>query len=89
MNFVYILFCVDKKLYIGYTTNLKRRLKEHQDGRSRSTLHRRPVKLIYYEHYCNKKDSKAREVYLKSGGGHRELKRQHQHQLRKNGYKHL
>jgi len=89
MYFVYILFCSDKKLYIGYTTNLKRRLQEHQNGYSKSTAHRRPLMLFYFEQYCNKQDAKAREVWLKSGAGHRELKQQHQHQLRKLDYKHL
>jgi putative endonuclease len=89
MFFVYILFCVDGKLYVGYTTDLRRRLEEHCLGRVPSTTRRRPVKLLYYERYYNGRDAKAREVYLKSGAGHRELKKQHQHQLKILGYRYL
>lgn len=89
MYFIYVLFCSDRKLYIGYSTNLKQRLKTHQHKEVSSTKHRGPVTLLYYECYRNKRDAKAREVYLKSGAGHREFKRQHQHELKRLGYKHL
>jgi len=89
MHYVYILFCSDQKLYIGYSENLKNRITTHQSGRARATKHRLPVKLIYYESYANKEDAKAREVYLKSGAGHAQMKRQHQHELRRLGYSHL
>ncbi len=70
MYYVYVLFCGDKKLYIGYSQNLKQRIETHQSGGARSTKHRQPVRLIYYECYVNASDAKAREVFLKSGGGH-------------------
>ena len=89
MYFVYVLFCADGKLYIGYSTNIQRRLEEHLSGRVKSTCHRRPVRLFYYEQYCNQRDAKAREIFLKSGAGHQQLKRQHQHQLAQFGYKYL
>jgi putative endonuclease len=60
-------------LYIGYSTNLKERLKFHALGKVRSTRYRRPFKLIHYEYFINKKDAKAREIYLKSGAGHEQL----------------
>ncbi|MBT4856986.1 GIY-YIG nuclease family protein [Candidatus Uhrbacteria bacterium] len=89
MYFVYVLFCSDDQLYIGYSTNLKDRLRAHESGSVKSTKHRLPAKIFYYENYKNKNDAMAREVYLKSGGGHREFKRQHQHELKRLGYKHL
>jgi len=73
--YVYLLFSdFDKGWYIGYSSNLKRRLLEHNAGKVYSTKNRRPVKLIYYECFLNKIDAKAREEYLKSGYGRLQLK---------------
>jgi len=62
-------------LYIGYTTNLEKRFKEHNDGLNQSTKPYRPWKLIYYEACLNEKDAKRREGYLKKTQGQRLLKR--------------
>ena len=73
--YVYVLyFFKDKGLYIGFTTNLKRRLVEHARGLSKATKFRRPFLLIHYEYFINKADAKAREIFLKSGFGRRQLK---------------
>jgi len=72
--YVYILLARDNKLYIGYTENLKRRLTEHASGKVTSTKYRRYLKLIHYEFFINKPDAKAREVFLKSGAGHDQIK---------------
>jgi putative endonuclease len=75
LYFVYILLSgKDKDFYTGYTNNLKRRLKEHQEGKIVSTKHRLPVQLIYYEVCLNKYDALAREKYLKSGRGKKYIK---------------
>jgi len=88
--FVYVLFSLkDHKLYIGYTTNLDSRLIEHNSGRVTSTKNRRPFKLIYYEVFTNKDDTKAREVFLKSGFGRSQLKKALNKTLTKLGYKNL
>jgi putative endonuclease len=77
MHYVYILYSrKDKGLYIGYTANLKRRVREHQRGLSKSTKHRSPLTLIHYEAFQEKADAKAREKYLKSGYGREQLKSQ-------------
>ncbi|OGY46738.1 MAG: excinuclease ABC subunit C [Candidatus Buchananbacteria bacterium RIFCSPLOWO2_01_FULL_46_12] len=65
----------NKMLYIGYTTNLEKRFKEHNDGLNQSTKPYRPWKLIYYEACLNEKDAKRREGYLKKTQGQRLLKR--------------
>jgi len=66
MHHVYVIkSIVDKKLYIGSTNNVKRRLQEHNDGFSQSTKHRRPFILVYCESYLSKKDALAREKKLK------------------------
>ncbi len=73
--YVYVLKSTyDKKLYIGFTSNLKQRLLQHARGEVVSTKNRRYLKLIYYEYFLNKKDAGARETFLKSGYGHEQLK---------------
>ena len=50
MHYVYVLLSQkDDKFYIGFTSDLERRLKEHNDGKAQSTKSRRPLKLLYYE----------------------------------------
>lgn len=66
MFFVYILKSIkDNKWYIGYTNNLKRRIEEHNSGKSLSTKPRVPFRLVYYEAYISEKDAKHREYNLK------------------------
>ena len=75
IHFVYILQSEkDKKFYIGYTANLKKRIQEHRDGDVDSTKYRRPLKLIFYEAYLNQKDALRREDYFKTTAGKRALK---------------
>ena len=70
MFYVYILKSKkDNNLYIGYTDNLKQRIKEHNKGLVRSTKPRLPFGLIYYEAYFSKKDAKHREQMLKRYAG--------------------
>jgi putative endonuclease len=76
MYYVYIIESEQKEeLYIGYTENLKRRIKEHNNGESSSTKRYMPWKLIYYEACLNKDDAKRREGYLKTSQGRRMIKR--------------
>ncbi len=77
MYFVYILFShKDGNLYIGYTEDVIKRFGLHDSGRVTSTKNRRPLELIYYEAYKNQLDAKKRENFLKSGSGHRFIKKQ-------------
>ncbi|MBS3771624.1 MAG: GIY-YIG nuclease family protein [Bacteroidales bacterium] len=70
MFYVYVLFSSkDKRLYTGYTGNLKERLAKHNKGNVPSTRNRRPLKLIYFEGCLNQQDATRREKYLKSGNG--------------------
>lgn len=85
--YVYVLFSLkDKKLYIGYTTDLRARLTNHAQGRVRTTFLRRPLNLIYYEYFVNQKDAKSRERFLKSGFGRSQLKLALKDTLQKFGY---
>lgn len=73
--YVYILrSSKDRKLYIGFTNNLKRRLVEHASGKVDSTKNRIPMKLIHYEYFINRDDAEAREKFLKSGYGRIQFK---------------
>lgn len=75
MYFVYILRSMkDGLLYTGYTDNLRRRFKEHNQKENKSTKLRAPFTLIYYEACLDKTDAMKREVYLKSSWGKRYLK---------------
>lgn len=76
MFYVYVLESKkDRRLYIGFTSDLRERVKEHKNGRVDSTRYRRPLELIYYEAYKDKKIAKNREVQLKSGKAHMALKK--------------
>ena len=76
MYYVYILQSEkDHGLYIGYTNNLKERVKEHQNGKSFATKGRRPVKLIHYQGFISQKDALATEKYLKTTRGWEKIHR--------------
>ena len=65
-HYTYILECKDQTLYTGYTTDLERRLKVHNDGKgAKYTKIRRPVKLVYHEEFDNKSEALKREYALK------------------------
>ena len=66
----------DKTWYIGFTTNLAERLRDHIKKRSPYTSKKKDLKLIYAELYLNKQDALGREKFLKSGAGHRFIKKQ-------------
>ena len=67
--YVYLLKSDKTKYnYIGCTSNLKKRLKEHQDGRVYSTKKMLPLELLYYEAYRSKESAYQREKHLKSYG---------------------
>ena len=68
--YVYILLSLkDKKFYIGFTNDLKRRLKEHNSGKNTSTKLISPFQLLYYEAHLSKADAMKRERYFKTTKG--------------------
>ena len=70
MFYVYVLQSErDAGLYIGYTNNLKHRLRQHNLGESKATSSRCPLRLIYHEAYTIREDAQGRERFLKSGAG--------------------
>ncbi len=71
-SYTYILqSTLDGELYIGSTTDLKRRVGEHNAGKVQSTKTRLPFKLIYYEAYPNEEMARVREASLKKRGSAR------------------
>jgi len=77
MRYNYVLQSVNNidRLYKGYTADLSKRLKEHNNGLVQSTKANRPWRLIYYEACLNEQDARRREKYLKTTQGGRLLKR--------------
>lgn len=69
MHYVYLLKSEKTRwLYVGYTSNLTKRLNEHNSGKNYSTKKYLPVRLIYYESYASKLDAIEREKRLKHYG---------------------
>ncbi len=69
MFYLYILKSYKyDELYIGSTNDLKRRLVEHNNGKTHSTKLKRPYRLIYYEAYGVESDARRRESMLKLRG---------------------
>lgn len=72
--YVYVLESLKNKTrYVGYTSDLRKRIKEHNSGRNISTKSGRPWKIIYSEVCLNMEDAKRREKYFKVTGGRRFL----------------
>lgn len=66
MNYTYILECKDGTFYTGWTNNLEKRMKDHNDGNgAKYTKHRRPVVLVYYETFETKEEAMSREYHIK------------------------
>jgi len=66
--YVYILCCADKTLYTGITTDIARRLKEHNEAKNgaKYTKMRRPVTLVYRKLYKDRSSATKAEAALKS-----------------------
>jgi len=70
MYYTYVLLSEqDKKMYTGFTHDLKQRFEQHNKGFVESTRDRRPFKLIYYEACLEREDAIRREQYLKTTYG--------------------
>lgn len=66
--YFYLLRCADNSLYCGITTNLKKRLLEHNLNNSKGakyTRSKRPVKLAYFKKYHDINSAMKREIEVK------------------------
>ena len=74
MWYVYVLRSLKNgRHYVGMSQDVSRRLKEHNDGRTRSTKSRKPFEIVYTEECENREAARKRERYFKSGAGRRYL----------------
>ncbi len=72
MAFVYILKSSKyPKTYVGSTTDIERRLAEHNSGKNLFTSRYMPWRVIYKEVFVNLTDARKREKYFKSAAGRR------------------
>ena len=70
MFYVYVVRSEkDGRLYTGMTSDLPRRLKEHNRGTTTSLRDRRPISLVYSEEYATRPEALAREHYFKTPEG--------------------
>jgi putative endonuclease len=74
--FVYMLECSDGTLYTGITTDLVRRLDEHNNSTkgAKYTRARRPVVLVYQEQHFNRSEASKREFFIKNNMTRKEKK---------------
>jgi len=65
--YVYLVKCSDGSYYCGYTTNLKKRVDDHNNSKAgaKYTKSRRPVKLVYFEQVKNTRVALKREDEIK------------------------
>ncbi|MBC5689169.1 GIY-YIG nuclease family protein [Mediterraneibacter sp. NSJ-55] len=69
MNYTYIVKCKDGSLYTGWTNNLEKRIRDHNEGKgAKYTKSRRPVVLAYYEEFQTKEEAMRREYVIKKMG---------------------
>lgn len=66
MNYVYIVKCKDNTLYTGWTNNLDKRIKAHNEGKgAKYTRGRGPIELVYFEEFEEKVKAMKREYEIK------------------------
>lgn len=71
---VYVLFSDrDHMLYVGYTTDIHRRMREHELGLNKSTRLRGQFHLLFIEYYLFQDDAINREKYFKTSAGKKAL----------------
>ena len=67
MHYVYVLECADGTYYTGYTTDVERRVAEHDAGEgAKYTRGRTPVELVHVEEYDTRSAAMSREHGIKS-----------------------
>jgi type I restriction enzyme S subunit len=84
--YTYVLYCSNGSLYKGFTKNLKKRYKEHQDGKgAEHTKKYKPLYVYHYEVFDSQEKAITREKFFKSGKGREWLQKQKPFQLRQAG----
>ena len=76
MFHIYALKSISRNyIYVGFTSDLERRIGEHNNGYNKTTKPYAPFKLIYSESVDTRNEARIREKYWKSGTGKRKLKK--------------
>ena len=66
MYYTYIVRCSDNTLYTGYTTDIDKRIRAHNEGKgAKYTRSRRPVEIVYLEEFDTKEEAMSREWHIK------------------------
>jgi len=74
MYYVYVLKSVNfKRFYVGLTTDIDRRLTQHNSGRTKSIKAYTPFLVIYFETFKDRQEARNREKYFKSAAGRKYL----------------
>ena len=89
--YTYVLYCRNSKtnkhkLYIGSTSDLKKRFVDHKSKSVKTTKIFDIIELVYYEACRNKTDARKRELQLKTGFGRGYLKRRLINDLKSSGH---
>jgi putative endonuclease len=75
MFFVYAIKSTTRNyIYVGLTSNLVRRIHQHQSGQNKTTAPYAPFELFWVEEFNSRLDARSREKFLKSGAGKEWLK---------------
>jgi len=76
MFYVYALSSYEKNyIYVGLTSDIKRRIEQHNAGKEKTTRNYRPFKLIFSEICNSRSEARTKEKYWKSGIGKEKLKK--------------
>ncbi len=68
--FVYAIQSIQRNyIYVGLTSDLEKRISQHNNGKERTTRPYRPFILIHHEMFGTRLEARKREIYLKSGCG--------------------
>ena len=71
---VYAIVNKECRIYVGMTSNLKRRIAQHNRNRSNWTKYKGPWKLVYQTDFIDSKLARSHEKYLKGGAGRKLVK---------------
>jgi len=69
MHYVYMLKLSNNDYYVGETSNLKVRVKQHSEGNTKTTTRIKPKELVFYAAFKSKPNALSFEKYLKSSSG--------------------
>lgn len=75
MYYMYVLQgIINRKLYVGYSEDLRTRIKKHFEKGVHTTKRMGKIRLVFYEAYLSEEDARRREKYFKTTKGKRTLK---------------